>query len=128
MAWYPEEQAGFVVPAKYLKTKDQSSQGETSGPYQERNQNSTSRHSTGSSETVVEPGNPNGSADIEQGAKEKEKKKKTKGGEKDKSHKSGQKEGQSESSNGNQQQQMPSEDDPNIVTWYGPTDPANPLK
>lgn len=27
-----------------------------------------------------------------------------------------------------EENEMPPESDPNIVTWYGPTDPANPMK
>lgn len=148
--FYPEERKDWKVPEKYLLTKDQPKEKQNSAVTNPQGQQDGNGHgdngeegldrddtrrSTGSDDSVIGDDRP---ADIEQGnggkkeAALKAEKAALKAEQQGRNQRSGdgengQQEGGQEGEDG-QEDQMPSEDDPNIVTWYGPKDPANPQK
>jgi len=138
-AWYPEEQDDFVVPEKYLKTKGKSEdeikemrrKEMAERVLREREQDRASE------ETIVNDGehedaNPNTYDalhnrvinDAENGGKKNRMVSEKVGGKV--ANKEEIRNRDLQDVDLDEANQMPPEDDPNIVTWYGPKDPANP--
>ena len=110
---YPEEDPNWEVPEKYLRTKGKPADSWKS----EKPDRQNSRNSTASSDTVV------GDEQPAEGATKNEKKGKQQSGEEGQAQEQEQDQDQ-EAGSGNDQSEE--EEDPNLVTWYGPNDPANP--
>lgn len=108
---YPEEDPNWEVPEKYLRTKGKSADSWKS----EKPNRQNSRNSTASSDTVVGEDQP------AEAASKNEKKGKQQSGGSDQAQ-----EQQQDQEAGSGDDESEKEEDPNLVTWYGPNDPANP--
>lgn len=113
--WYPEEQAAWEPPEKYTRTKglpDEKQESAIRGgrlrpTHEERSRPNWARNSE---ETVV-PTPPLSSHDPQQPSLEDA----LSGLERERT-----------AEHQDSQTTVPQESDPNLVTWYGPNDPANP--
>lgn len=108
-SWYPEERDDWQVPEKYLKTKGKAADSWKS----EKRANQHQSLSRESSDTVV--GEDDSRETVASGEKIKKQQQKARSQDED----------AAERGNDGQESEQ-KEEDPNIVTWYGPNDSANP--
>ena len=122
-SWYPEEHEDWEVPEKYLKTKGQPEDSWKKNK-NEKSQNQNNRESLSresSDNTVVgddeSPARRSSGGDPEKKAKKQQQNQESQQSEENSDDVERQDNSESEENK---------EEDPNLVTWYGPNDTANP--
>lgn len=114
-AWYPEEHDDWEVPEKYLRTKGKAADSwKNEEKKRPNNQQSLSRES---SDTVVGEDDQAERSVGEKKQKQKKQQQQQQQNQGEQNDVEGQNTDESEENK---------EEDPNIVTWYGPNDTANP--